>query len=59
MSDRPPLSTLAATIAQQPAELGKLAIELAVKTLAGEKVDATVPVEVVTVTKTNVGDFTK
>ncbi|MEC5151558.1 substrate-binding domain-containing protein [Cryobacterium sp. GrIS_2_6] len=51
--------TLAATIAQQPAELGKLAIELAVKTLAGEKVDATVPVEVVTVTKTNVGDFTK
>jgi len=51
--------TLAATIAQQPAELGKLAIELAVKTLAGDKVDATVPVEVVTVTKTNVGDFTK
>jgi ribose transport system substrate-binding protein len=51
--------TLAATIAQQPAQLGKLAIELAVKTLAGDKVDATVPVEVVTVTKTNVGDFTK
>ncbi len=51
--------TLVATIAQQPAELGKLAVELAVKAIKGTKIDKTVPVEVVSVTKTNVGDFTK
>ncbi|MBC7442290.1 MAG: substrate-binding domain-containing protein [Ramlibacter sp.] len=51
--------TLVATIAQQPAELGKLAIELAVKAIKGEKIEKTVPVEVVSVTKTNVGDFAK
>ena len=51
--------TLVATIAQQPAELGKLAVELAVKAIKGAKVDKTVPVEVVSVTKTNVGDFAK
>ena len=49
--------TLAATIAQQPAELGRLAVQLAVKALNGDSVEETVPVEVVTVTKTNVGDF--
>ncbi|TFB98728.1 D-ribose ABC transporter substrate-binding protein [Cryobacterium adonitolivorans] len=51
--------SLYATVAQQPAELGKLAIELAVKAINGDKVEATVPVEVVSVTKTNVGDFSK
>ncbi|WP_104132731.1 substrate-binding domain-containing protein [Cryobacterium sp. M91] len=51
--------TLVATIAQQPAELGKLAIEFAVKAIKGETIETTVPVEVVSVTKTNVGDFTK
>ena len=51
--------TMVATIAQQPAELGKLAVELAVKAIKGTKIDKTVPVEVVSVTKTNVGDFAK
>ena len=51
--------SLYATVAQQPAELGRLAIELAVKAIAGDEVEATVPVEVVAVTKTNVGDFSK
>jgi ribose transport system substrate-binding protein len=51
--------SLYATVAQQPAELGKLAIELAVKAIAGDTVEATVPVKVVSVTKTNVGDFSK
>jgi len=49
--------TLVATIAQQPAELGKLAVELAVKAMNGETIEATVPVEVVSVTTANVGDF--
>lgn len=51
--------TLVATIAQQPAELGKLAIEFAIKAMKGETIAKTVPVEVVSVTKTNVGDFAK
>jgi len=51
--------SLYATVAQQPAELGRLAIELAVKAIDGKDVDATVPVKVVAVTKTNVGDFSK
>ncbi|PFG34702.1 D-ribose ABC transporter substrate-binding protein [Sanguibacter antarcticus] len=51
--------TLYATVAQQPAELGRLAVELAVQAIDGEAVEATVPVDVVAVTKTNVGDFTK
>ena len=51
--------TLYATVAQQPAELGKLAVELAVKAIDGEDVEATVPVDVIAVTKTNVGDFSK
>jgi len=50
---------LVATIAQQPAKLGQLAVELAAKAIKGEKVEATVPVEVVSVTKTNVGDYLK
>ncbi len=51
--------TLAATIAQQPAKLGQLAVDLAAKLAKGEKVDATVSVPVVTVTKANVSDYTK
>ena len=51
--------TLVATIAQQPAKLGQLAVEQAAKVLKGEKIDATVPVSVVTVNKTNIGDFSK
>jgi ribose transport system substrate-binding protein len=51
--------TLVASIAQQPAKLGQLAVEQAAKVLKGDKIDATVPVGVVTVNKTNVGDFSK
>lgn len=51
--------TLVASIAQQPAKLGQLAVEQAAKVLKGEKIDATVPVSVVTVNKTNIGDFSK
>jgi ribose transport system substrate-binding protein len=51
--------TLVATIAQQPAKLGKLAVELAVKAIKGKTIEKTVPVEVVAVTKSNVGDFAK
>ena len=51
--------TLGASIAQQPAKLGQLAVEQAAKVLKGEKIDATVPVSVVTVNKTNIGEFSK
>ncbi|MBV7302404.1 D-ribose ABC transporter substrate-binding protein [Corynebacterium sp. TAE3-ERU2] len=47
------------TIAQQPGELGATAVEQAAKLAKGEEVEDTVPVEVVTVTKDNVGDFEK
>jgi len=49
--------TMVATIAQQPEELGKLAVQQAKKALDGEEVTETVPVEVVAVTKENVADF--
>ncbi len=49
--------TLVATIAQQPEELGKLAVQQAKKALDGEETMAVVPVEVVAVTKDNVADF--
>ncbi|WP_256433495.1 substrate-binding domain-containing protein [Yimella sp. cx-51] len=49
--------TLAATIAQQPKELGKRAVENAAKILKGEKVPATTPVPVKTVTSDNVAEF--
>lgn len=48
---------MAATIAQQPDELGARAVEEAAKILNGDNVDVEVPVDVVTVTKENVGDF--
>lgn len=51
--------TMVASIAQQPAKLGQLAVEQIAKILKGEKVDATVPVSVVTVNKANVGEFSK
>lgn len=49
--------TMVATIAQQPEELGKLAVQQAKKALDGEETDAEVPVEVVAVTQENVADF--
>ena len=49
--------TLTATVAQQPAELGALAVEQAKKILDGQEAESEVPVEVLTVTKENVGEF--
>jgi ribose transport system substrate-binding protein len=49
--------TMVATIAQQPSELGRIAVELAIKAVKGEEVPAEQPVEVVTVTKDNVADY--
>ncbi|TDW29122.1 substrate-binding domain-containing protein [Cryobacterium psychrophilum] len=49
--------TLHSTVAQQPAKLGQLAVEQALKAINGETVEEIVPVEVVSVTKENVGDF--
>jgi ribose transport system substrate-binding protein len=46
------------TIAQQPAEMGRLSVEEAVKVANGESVEEFTPVEVVLVTPDNVGDFT-
>lgn len=48
---------MAATIAQQPNQLGARAVEEAAKLLKGEDLEAEVPVDVVTVTKDNVGEF--
>jgi ribose transport system substrate-binding protein len=49
--------TLHGTIAQQPAELGRVGVEQALAIINGEDVDAEQSVEVVTVTADNVGDF--
>ncbi|MGM0414778.1 MAG: D-ribose ABC transporter substrate-binding protein [Bacillota bacterium] len=43
--------TMAATIAQQPGEMGKLAVEMAVKLLDGEEVDEFVPVPLELITQ--------
>jgi len=43
--------TLAATVAQQPAEIGRLGVESALKYLSGEKVEAAIPVPLSLVTK--------
>lgn len=51
--------TMHATIAQLPAELGRTAVEQALAVVAGEDVEATIPVPVETVTAENVGDFTE
>lgn len=49
--------TMVGTIAQQPKELGKKAVEAAVKAIKGESVEKTESIEVKTVTKENVADF--
>jgi len=49
--------TLAGTIAQQPKELGKAAVDAAVTLLSGGTPAATQPMPVVTVTKENVSQF--
>jgi ribose transport system substrate-binding protein len=49
--------TMAASIAQQPEELGKLAVQQAKKALDGEETTAVIPVDVVVVNKDNVADF--
>ncbi|AHU90122.1 ABC transporter substrate-binding protein [Trueperella pyogenes] len=45
------------TIAQQPKELGALAVDAAAKILSGKTVDKEIPVKVVSVLKANVKDF--
>jgi ribose transport system substrate-binding protein len=42
---------LAATVAQQPAEMGRLAVETALKSLNGEKVETSIPVPLSLVTQ--------
>ncbi|MFI6725782.1 substrate-binding domain-containing protein [Streptomyces sp. R-74717] len=49
--------TLYASVAQQPKELGKIAVQNAVKAAEGKKVDSTVKVPVKVVTEKNVADF--
>ncbi|MFB9906631.1 substrate-binding domain-containing protein [Allokutzneria oryzae] len=51
--------TMAASIAQQPRELGRLAVEQAVKAAKGEQVTAKVDVPVKVVTKENLAEFKK
>ncbi|MFF2697417.1 substrate-binding domain-containing protein [Streptomyces cyaneofuscatus] len=49
--------TLYASVAQQPSELGRIAVQNAVKAAKGEKVERTVKVPVKVVTRENVADF--
>ncbi|MFE2374443.1 substrate-binding domain-containing protein [Streptomyces sp. NPDC059398] len=49
--------TLYATVAQQPAELGKLAVQNAIRATHGKKVGSMVKVPVKVVTKKNAADF--
>ncbi|GFH38377.1 ABC transporter permease/substrate-binding protein [Streptomyces pacificus] len=49
--------TLYASVAQQPRELGRIAVDNALRAAAGEKVSATVKVPVKVVTKENVAGF--
>jgi len=42
---------LAATVAQQPAEMGRLAVETALKSLNGEKVESSIPVPLTLITQ--------
>ncbi|MGD8151030.1 substrate-binding domain-containing protein [Ornithinimicrobium sp. Y1694] len=48
---------MVATIAQQPSELGKVAVELALQAINGDDLPEAQPVDVVTVTSENVADF--
>ncbi|MFJ8599509.1 substrate-binding domain-containing protein [Streptomyces shenzhenensis] len=50
--------TLYASVAQQPTQLGKIAVDNALKALQGKKIDETVKVPVKVVTKENVNGFT-
>ncbi|MFJ8533299.1 substrate-binding domain-containing protein [Streptomyces sp. NPDC093591] len=50
--------TLYASVAQQPTELGRIAVRNAVKAAAGDKVEKSVMVPVKVVTKENVAGFT-
>ncbi|MEQ2883968.1 substrate-binding domain-containing protein [Veillonella nakazawae] len=43
--------TLAATIAQQPDQMGKIAIDTAQKVIKGEAIEAKIPVDLKVVTK--------
>ncbi|MFE7750593.1 substrate-binding domain-containing protein [Streptomyces sp. NPDC057428] len=49
--------TLYASVAQQPKELGKIAVQNAVRAADGKKLDSTVMVPVKVVTRQNVADF--
>lgn len=49
--------TFSATIAQQPADLGKMAVRNALRVIDGEDVDKQIKVPVKTVTKKNVAEF--
>ncbi|MEU3206751.1 substrate-binding domain-containing protein [Streptomyces cyaneofuscatus] len=49
--------TLYASVAQQPSELGRIAVQNAVKAAKGDKVERTVKVPVKVVTRENVADF--
>ncbi|MFD9795778.1 substrate-binding domain-containing protein [Streptomyces sp. NPDC059070] len=49
--------TLYASVAQQPAELGRIAVRNAVRAAGGERVESTVKVQVLVVTRQNVADF--
>ena len=49
--------TLYASVAQQPSQLGKIAVDNALRALKGEKVEETVKVPVKVVTKENVAGF--
>lgn len=51
--------TMSATIAQQPAELGRIAVEQALEAIEGADLDAERPVEVTTVDESNVADFSQ
>ncbi|WP_223199133.1 substrate-binding domain-containing protein [Solihabitans fulvus] len=51
--------TMAATVAQQPKELGRKAVEQAVHAAKGESVQKVIDVEVKVVTKKNVAEFLK
>lgn len=50
--------SMAATVAQRPAEIGRIGVETAADLLAGEQVEAEQPVEVELVTPDNVDQFT-
>lgn len=50
---------MAGTIAQQPALMGKLAVETAAKVAKGETVEKSIPVEITLVNKDNVDQFLK